>query len=241
MARAAALFVATSLALHGAAIGLVVAPSGFDTLRASPTRDAERAPIPVLLEGTNLPPGAPTATTVTARPASAASTASLAAAGGPTPAALRAPPPSPAAGARGNAGGDAEGAQLAGDSTASGAGTSLFGTSVLRSFLLAISADPRALRDGAGPYRLRYAGGDGAAGRVVAEPHDAASGRMANALEALLAQAGEGLPAVAGALTIAFEDAEGAEGLFAITCDEARRQGSVRFVDGRRARVDEAP
>ena len=115
----------------------------------------------------------------------------------------------------------------------------VFGTAVLRSFLLALSADPRALDDAGTRTRLHYAGGDGGSARVLAEPEDAAGLRMAHALEALLAQASAGLPALAGELVVEASRDDLADGVFTITCDDTNRVGSVRFTDGRRIRVHE--
>ena len=251
MARAA-LFVATSLALHGAAVTLMLAP-GTASFEASLLREPVAVPESLLLEGATVE--APETMRDPLERASTRSTRAPSPAQGSTakrggteplrPTVAGGQERTPAPGREPNAANTAAAAiaaaleSAAAPESPAGAPRTVFGTAVLRSFLLALSADSRALGDARAHYRLHYEGGDGATARVHAEPDDTAGLRMARALEALLAQASAGLPPLAGTLDVETSRDELADGVFTITCDDARRTGSVRFTDGRRVRVRE--
>jgi hypothetical protein len=255
MARAA-LFVATSLALHGAAVAVMLAGGGaaIDApIHARTAREPVAAPEPLLVEGATveapetvrepLELASPSAAGAPSRARRRTAARERAEPLRAVAAGDRGPPSSPTNAPLAVHAGGAElpaSAAIAGaPESAAGAPRTVFGTAVLRSFLLALSADGRALEDARARYRLHYEGGDGAAASVHAEPEDAAGLRMARALEALLVQASAGLPPLAGTLDVETSRDDLADGVFTITCDDARRSGSVRFTGGRRVRVHE--
>jgi hypothetical protein len=257
----AALFVATSLALHAAATWAFVTASSAE-------RDAADAPHePSLLEGAALDIQLAPRETVddprASSPSRPAEARSAQRSGARTEASrdevarIEAPRRgSPGTGIGASAAhragsevpegdevheGDASGPAPKRSASADGAPRTIFGTAaILRSFLLAVSAYANAREEARGIYRITYEGGDGAPARVSAAPEDAAGLHMARTLEALLSQASAGLPALAGALVVEGSRDMQPDGVFTITCDDARRTGSVRFPDGRRVRVDEA-
>jgi hypothetical protein len=255
-------FVVASLVLHGVALGFAVA-AGHGPVAPPLVQAPVDAFAPLLLEGATLeattprePMGASTETTsrvVTpapsddaharhARPAPAPEGAANGGAGAHRgaryPAMASATPAANTVAPSGSTTAPAASALTPVESVGGGPRT-VFGTAVLRAFLLALSANPLAVQGGDRRISLRYAGGDGAAPHVRAEPEDASGLRMARALEALLAQASAGLPALEGTLVIDTSHDERADGVFTITCDDAHRTGSVGFADGRRARVHE--
>jgi len=240
-------FALASLALHGAALAFAWhAPhaSGPPSALHDEARALELEPL--LLAGSTVAPAPETAGHAKAPAPIGLSTPA------PTPATRAdAPSPSPASHAHLPAPRAANGAHAraiapAGpeaslaSASAAGAGASLFGTLPLRAFLLALSADPRALADAAPHYALRYAADDAAAAQVLVVPADAAGQRLARALAALLDQArAAGAPTLEGRLAVTLEAGLEHEGAFTITCNEGHRSGSVQFAHGLRVRVEE--
>ena len=248
--KPAATFVVASVAIHSVTIAIA---TGVGTTVSPHAPATASEPSPLFLEGTTLETASPNSpsdegSAANAKPSAPSEAASS---GSPVSGTVRAQArageasssqpvtaarfaPSPAREATTPGPNDRASEGIGGD-----APRTVFGTAVLRSFLLALSAAPRDADRAGQRTLLRYAGGDGAAPNVRAEPEDIEGLRMARALEALLARAPAGLPALEGTLVVDTSHDYGSDGVFTITCDDVNRSGSVGFGDGRRIRVHE--